>query len=81
MKLMEFITTKICYISYSKYWKGIYIHFLPYKTYRIFYTSTGFHVDSRSKLLTRLADLDTLKERYKPYVENEGLKHYRNRVR
>jgi hypothetical protein len=47
--MISWIKQNLFFINIGKYWKGIYIHFLPKYCYRIFYSYNKFGHDKYRK--------------------------------
>lgn len=48
MSIKSFILEKICYISWGKYWKGIYVHCISRKyCYRFYLWGCDKHLKQR----------------------------------
>lgn len=45
-KIINWFCCNIFFISWGKYFKGIYIHFLPTYSYRIYYMNGNFGINS-----------------------------------
>ncbi len=53
--LANWFNSHICFISIGKYWKGMYIHFLPKYHWRIYFDRRWkLHIDKRKKWLIKI---------------------------
>ncbi len=48
--MKQWINENVFFVSWGKYWKGIYLHFIPYYTVRIFLWGCDVRVKARYQL-------------------------------